>query len=189
MDEVTIGARLRALRRWRGMTQAELSGLAGLSPSFLSMVEHGQRLLDRRSHIAALATALRVSETDLVGGPHLSADAEQADPYAVIPAVRRALHTNTLDEPACDRARPLAEPVRQMGRIEPLHQACDYVKLGRDLPAVVEELHHHVAAPMAAARETVAYLLGRASAAAGGAEAARHGGAYGCSTLTRGRRQ
>jgi transcriptional regulator with XRE-family HTH domain len=61
MDEVMIGARLRTLRRWRGMTQAELAGLSGLSPSFLSMVEHGKRMLDRRSHIAALAGALRVS--------------------------------------------------------------------------------------------------------------------------------
>ena len=43
MDEVTIGARLRTLRRWRGKTQTELAGLAGLSPSFLSMVETGQR--------------------------------------------------------------------------------------------------------------------------------------------------
>ena len=52
VDEVTIGARLRTLRRWRGKSQTELAGLAGLSPSFLSMVETGKRPLDRRSHIA-----------------------------------------------------------------------------------------------------------------------------------------
>lgn len=33
------------------------------------MIEIGQRPLDRRSHIAAVARALRISETDLVGGP------------------------------------------------------------------------------------------------------------------------
>ena len=71
MDEATIGVRLRTLRRWRGMTQVEL---AGVSFSFVSMVERGERALDRRSHIAALASALKVSETDLTGGPHLSAD-------------------------------------------------------------------------------------------------------------------
>jgi hypothetical protein len=74
VDWVAAGARLRILRRWRGMTQAQLSALSGLSQAFVSMVEHGQRLLDRRSHITAQASALRVSETDLVGGPHLSAD-------------------------------------------------------------------------------------------------------------------
>jgi transcriptional regulator with XRE-family HTH domain len=93
MDEVTIGARLRTLRRWRAMTLTELAGLAGLSPAFLSMVERGQRLLDRRSHIAALASALKVSETDLVGGPHLSADHQQSDPHMGIPALRVALQT------------------------------------------------------------------------------------------------
>ena len=91
MDEITIGARLRTLRRWRGKTQVELAGLAGLSPSFISMVENGQRSLDRRSYIAAVASALRVSETDLVGGPHLSPDRQQADPHATIPALREAL--------------------------------------------------------------------------------------------------
>jgi transcriptional regulator with XRE-family HTH domain len=77
------------------MTQAELAGLADLSPSFVSMVEHGTRMLDRRSHITALASALRVSETDLVGGPHLSADPVQSDPQMAIPPLRVALQTNT----------------------------------------------------------------------------------------------
>ena len=105
MDEGTIGARLRILRRWRGKTQTELAGLAGLSPSFISMVETGQRPLDRRSHIAALANALKVSEADLVGGPHLSADRQQADPHGAITALREAFLTNTLTNPALDRAR------------------------------------------------------------------------------------
>src|SRR5712691_5690530 len=112
MDEATIGARLRILRRWRGMTQAELAGLADLSPSFMSMVETGQRPLDRRSHIAAIASALRVSETDLVGGPHLSSDRMQSDPHTAIPALREALQTNKLTTPVVDRARPLAELAR-----------------------------------------------------------------------------
>ena len=147
MDEVTIGARLRTLRRWRGKTQAELAGLAGLSPSFLSMVETGQRPLDRRSHIAALASALKVSESDLVGGPHLSTDRLQSDPHAVIPALRAALQTSSIDDPAVDQARPLPALVQEMTRIEPLHQACDYVAIGKVLPAIIEELHCHASRP------------------------------------------
>src|ERR1700735_3102718 len=100
MDEIAIGARLRTLRRWRGKTQVELAGLSDLSPSFLSMVETGHRPLDRRSHITALANALRVSETDLVGGPHLSADRLQSDPHMAIPPLRVALQTNSLTRPA-----------------------------------------------------------------------------------------
>jgi transcriptional regulator with XRE-family HTH domain len=202
VDEITIGARLRTLRRWRGKSQVELAGLAGLSPSFISMVETGQRPLDRRSHIAALANALKVSETDLVGGPHLSQDPLQADPHMGIPALRVALETNTLTTPAVDRARPLRELVQEVtDRIEPMRRACNYVATGQMLPDVLDELHYHVAAPAdhdaerprtqveavqwlrraenaapqrirnsAPVRETVAYLLNRARAAAGGRE-------------------
>ena len=154
LDEVTIGARLRTLRRWRRMTQAELAGLAGLSPSFLSMVETGHRPLDRRSHIAALASALKVSETDLVGGPHLTPDPLQSDPHMGILALRVALQTNTLSAPAVDHARPLAELASMVtDRIEPSRRACNYVTAGQLLPEVLDELHYHVAA--AADEDTV----------------------------------
>jgi transcriptional regulator with XRE-family HTH domain len=148
MDEATIGARLRILRRWRGMTQVELAGLADLSPSFMSMVETGQRPLDRRSHIAAIASALRVSETDLVGGPHLSSDRMQSDPHTAIPALREALQTNKLTTPAVDRARPLAELAREVtGQIEPMRAEADYAGAGALLPDVLDELHWHTAQP------------------------------------------
>jgi transcriptional regulator with XRE-family HTH domain len=157
VDEVTIGARLRTLRRWRGKSQVELAGLAGLSPSFLSMVETGQRPLDRRSHIAALASALKVSETDLVGAPHLTPDPLQSDPHMGIPALRVALQTNTLTTPAVDRARPLPELARVVAdRIEPSRRACNYVATGQLLPGVLDELHYHAATAADEAAERLA---------------------------------
>jgi transcriptional regulator with XRE-family HTH domain len=54
-DEGTVGARLRVLRRWRGLTLTELAGLADLSTSYLSMAERGLRPIDRRSVIGRLA--------------------------------------------------------------------------------------------------------------------------------------
>lgn len=144
-DDNTIGARLRVLRKWRRLTLAELAGLADLSPSFLSMAERGQRALDRRSHISALASALRVSETDLVGGPHLSADPVQAAPHATIPAIRAALMTNTLTSPAVDQARPLDELVIEMGKID--RSEYKHVEVGQKLPGLISELHFHAAAP------------------------------------------
>jgi transcriptional regulator with XRE-family HTH domain len=147
-DETTIGARLRVLRRWRGMTMTQLAHQAGLSQSFLSMAERGQRALDRRSHIAALAAALEVSETELVGGPHLSNDRVQSDPHTRIPALRVALVTNTLSEPMVDRARPLPELVAQVKReVEPLRRSCDYSAVGDRLPDILDELHFHIADP------------------------------------------
>jgi transcriptional regulator with XRE-family HTH domain len=169
VDGITVGARLRTLRRWRGMTQAELGGLAGLSPSFLSMVEHGTRMLDRRSHIAAVASALRVSETDLVGGPHLSDDRVQSDPHMGIPPLRVALQTNTLTSAAVDRARPVTD-LHQIvfGELEPMRRNCDYLGMGKVLPDLLDELHHHVAEPADEAVQRLALEgLVEASATAG----------------------
>lgn len=144
-DEVTIGARLRVLRRWRGMTLTQLADQVGLSAAFLSMVERGHRALDRRSHVAAIASVLRVSETDLVGGPHLTADPVQAGPHATVPAVRAALTTNTLTAPAADHARPLPELVAEMVRID--RSEYKHLEVGRLLPLLIDELHVHACAP------------------------------------------
>src|ERR1022692_1708360 len=159
-DTETTGARLRVLRRWRGMTLTELAGLAGVSVSFLSMVEHGQRMLDRRSHIAAVASALKVSETELVGGPHLSPDRLQSDPHMGIPPLRVALQTNTLTSPAVDRARPLAELADEMANtVEPQRRANDYVRMGNLLSPLIDELHLHAAEPEDEAAQRLALQM------------------------------
>jgi transcriptional regulator with XRE-family HTH domain len=150
MHEVgTIGARLRILRKWRGMTLAQVAGQAGLSTSFLSMVERGERALDRRSHIAAIAAALRVSEVDVVGRPHLPDDPALSDPHGAIPALRIALQTNSITRPAVETARPLPELVAEMtGTVEPLIRLCEYGECGRYLPGLIEELSLHAHSPV-----------------------------------------
>jgi anti-sigma regulatory factor (Ser/Thr protein kinase) len=55
-----IGMRLRGWRMRRGMSLAVLAGLSGVSAPYLSMVENGQRGLNRWSTIVAVANALRV---------------------------------------------------------------------------------------------------------------------------------
>jgi XRE family transcriptional regulator, fatty acid utilization regulator len=46
MPEVTpLGAKLRALRRREGLTQAQLAGRLGISPSYLNLIEHNRRPL------------------------------------------------------------------------------------------------------------------------------------------------
>src|SRR5437868_5757110 len=146
-DEATIGARLRTLRRWRGMSLDEVAGLSGLSKSFLSMAERGLRSVDRRSHIAALAAMLRVSEVDLVGGPHLTPDPVQSEPHAAVPALRAAIQTNWIGDAAIDEARPLPDLFAEMRSLEEVFHSCDYGALGQRLPGVIDELHFHVAEP------------------------------------------
>jgi transcriptional regulator with XRE-family HTH domain len=62
------GMRLRATRLRRGMTQTALADLASISPSFVSMVETGERELTRARDIVALADVLRVSPLYLADG-------------------------------------------------------------------------------------------------------------------------
>ncbi|MFK0247131.1 helix-turn-helix domain-containing protein [Amycolatopsis azurea] len=85
------GQHLRACRRSRGLSLRTAAQLAGLSSSFLSMVENGQRTLSRWSDALALASALRMSPQDILGETVLAALGE-ADPVAAaIPAVRLAI--------------------------------------------------------------------------------------------------
>jgi transcriptional regulator with XRE-family HTH domain len=161
LDEhsTTIGTRLRELRRWRGMTLAELAGLAGVTPQYLSAVELGRKSIDRRSRIAALAEALHVSETELVGGPHLGTNPMQSGPHAAIPALRRALAVNAIGEPATDRARPLPEITAALKALQPAYAAYDYLRQGAALPGLLDELYFHVSDP---ADETVGLTTARA---------------------------
>jgi transcriptional regulator with XRE-family HTH domain len=63
-----LGVRLHALRKRRRMTLTVLSDFSGLSISFLSMIERGQRTLNRYSDVIALAAALRVPPAELAPG-------------------------------------------------------------------------------------------------------------------------
>jgi transcriptional regulator with XRE-family HTH domain len=62
------GVRLRTARLRRGMTQIALAEMACISPSFVSMVETGERELTRVCDIVALADILRVSPLYLADG-------------------------------------------------------------------------------------------------------------------------
>ncbi len=75
---------LRRVRRRRGLTQVELAGLAGLSYSYISMVETGQRRLTRRDHVNALAAALRVAPAEIV--PSTLAGSDEWAPSLAMPA-------------------------------------------------------------------------------------------------------
>ena len=55
---VLDGARLRELRRRRGLTQAELARQAGLSAATVARLEHGTRAPCRGRTLARLAAAL-----------------------------------------------------------------------------------------------------------------------------------
>ncbi len=59
-DTAMIGARVRAARVRQGMSLGALAAETGLSRSFLSRAERGERGLDRRSTVQRIAEALHV---------------------------------------------------------------------------------------------------------------------------------
>jgi predicted transcriptional regulator/transcriptional regulator with XRE-family HTH domain len=65
VDLVTLGQRVRHIRRARGMTLGELATAVGRAPSALSMLENGRRE-PRLSQLQALAQALDVPLTELI---------------------------------------------------------------------------------------------------------------------------
>ncbi|MGH8604697.1 MAG: helix-turn-helix domain-containing protein, partial [Gammaproteobacteria bacterium] len=86
-----VGANVRRIRRSQGMSLDVLAGMSGLSKSFLSRVERGQRHLDRRSHLSAVAQALSCSISDLVGQPIPVVGSSQRSVIDAVPQLRRAL--------------------------------------------------------------------------------------------------
>ncbi len=74
----TFGARVRALRRWRGLTQAELAaavteraraeGRGGLSLSHLNRLENDRQPPPKPRTLAHLAAVLRTTQDDLLPG-------------------------------------------------------------------------------------------------------------------------
>jgi transcriptional regulator with XRE-family HTH domain len=88
VDE-SIGARIAAYRKRKGMTQALLAGLVGRSESWLSQVERGARDVDRLSVLLRLAELLDVTVEMLTGKAAPARDSATAP--ALLDGVRAAL--------------------------------------------------------------------------------------------------
>jgi predicted transcriptional regulator/transcriptional regulator with XRE-family HTH domain len=65
MDLVTLGQRIRHLRRAQGLTLEQLGATVGRAPSQLSMVENGRRE-PKLALLQAIATALRTTPAELL---------------------------------------------------------------------------------------------------------------------------
>ena len=94
---------LRRVRLRRGLTQVQLAGLAGLSYSYISMIECGRRKLTRCDHVNALAAALRVPPTEIA-----PAMVPGLDEWAPVPSAPGSAFPPVGDDIAAARHRELA---------------------------------------------------------------------------------
>jgi len=144
-DATGIGRRVRIIRRRRGLSLDAAAGLAGISKSYLSMLETGARRFERRGLLEDLAEALGCSVADLTGQPYLPRDRDTADALAALPGIRLALNDYGPDDVPDLAPRPLDQLVAWA---EAANAHCDQTRFslaGRDAGAMLTELHAHTA--------------------------------------------
>lgn len=107
-----LGARIRAVRRERGLTQAELAG-PELSESYVSLIESGKRQPGRRT-LSAIAERLGMSVDEL------NSHVVQADPQVgfALAFVELAASNGDLDS-----ARSAIKAMHKDGRLDPTSAA------------------------------------------------------------------
>ena len=142
-DARMIGRRVRLIRKSRRKSLVVIAGLAGMSKSELSRIELGQRALDRRSKIVALANALQVAPSELTKvdvpapGDGGTDSAVRAVRLALIAASRGRHHR---------QAVPLDVLQRRVQQIRETRRRCGFAAVGGQLPDLIADLHSSIAA-------------------------------------------
>jgi transcriptional regulator with XRE-family HTH domain len=163
-----IGQRARTIRRRRGLSLDTAAGLAGISKSYLSKLESGQRGFERRGLLEDLARALGCAVIDLTGQPYLPGDRDSAEALATLPPLSVALYDATLDDVPDIPARPLDELVTWAATANEHVANSRYSSAGRRLAELLAELHvHAVTGDTGTQRAALAALVETCFAASG----------------------
>jgi transcriptional regulator with XRE-family HTH domain len=137
-DARTIGRRVRQIRYARRMPLAAVAGLAGISTGHLSRIERGERALDRRSLIVALANVLEVAPSELTSLPVPAPGDGGAD--AAVAAVRNAMQAVTMGIPN-GQAQPIEQLSARVHALLDAKQRCHHAEVGMALPELIRDLH------------------------------------------------
>jgi transcriptional regulator with XRE-family HTH domain len=133
-----MGRRLRRIRRARGKSLDVVAGLAGISKSYLSMLETADRPLDSLKLIAALANALEIAPSELIRIPLAAPGDGNTD--SAIEAVRRTLDGIDVGHPA-GQVLPVGVLRERVARIEQQNRECQFADVARELPGLIADLH------------------------------------------------
>lgn len=132
-----IGQTLRQIRHARGKSLAVVAGLAGISTSYLSRLESGERALDRRSLVVSLANALEVAPSEIT---HTLITASELKEDRSLNDVRLALLSVSMGERRGD-VQPSDLLASRVTEVLEAQRQCDYVLVGAQLPALIHDLH------------------------------------------------
>ncbi|MFF4823145.1 helix-turn-helix transcriptional regulator [Streptomyces sp. NPDC001312] len=100
-DPLRFGQRVQILRERRGMTQAQLADLVGLSPHTLRKIENGQQKAPGLGLVLRIAEALRVRNlSDLTGHPAMDVALFTGPGHPRLAAVKAAVDSFALSSSA-----------------------------------------------------------------------------------------
>lgn len=137
-----IGRRLREVRSWRQLNLTTVAGLAGMTPSYLSLIERGLRPVTKRTVLEALAAALRVAPTELIGKPYPPSDELTSDAHATLAGLEIALDAYDLGIDPGVPPRPWRDVERDVRHMnEVLRTEADYAVRGAAVPGLLADLH------------------------------------------------
>ncbi len=131
------------IRRRRGLSLDVVAGLAGITKTYLSMLELGQRGFNRRGLIEDLAEALSCSVADLTGQPYLAPDRATAEGRAALPGISLALNDFGPDDVPDITPRSLDELVAWANSANEHRDQGRFSMAGRDLGTLLAELQAH----------------------------------------------
>lgn len=140
----SVGERIAAYRRRRGLSQAALAGLIGRSESWLSQVERGVRSVDRLSVLLDMAKVLHVEIEALTGRPWQYAP-NGGLVAAGLDQVRHffARYDNLLGTRS-EQPSDVASVLTRVTAAHRAYQAAEYDRVVYDLPALLrsaDDLH------------------------------------------------
>ncbi|MGH3623117.1 MAG: helix-turn-helix domain-containing protein [Sciscionella sp.] len=137
-----IGQRLREVRSWRQLSVRATAELSGISYSYLAKIERGEKPVNNRHVLEALAMTLRISPTELTGKPWAPVDPVGSDAHAALAGIEVALEACELGhDPGCE-ARPWPELAADVERLVDLMRVhADYAAAGALTMRLLPELH------------------------------------------------
>ncbi|MCP2319596.1 Transcriptional regulator, contains XRE-family HTH domain [Nocardia amikacinitolerans] len=142
-EDQYIGRQVRAIRARRGISQQVLADRVGVSRGAIAKYENGERPVDSRRTLLALAQALGVNVGDLTGHEQERLDPSAAGFHTAVPDIETVLWSqgNITD---VRPPRSLAELATLAQEATRLRQDCDYAKLGPMLAPMMADSFRHV---------------------------------------------
>ncbi|MFC9963970.1 helix-turn-helix domain-containing protein [Nocardia ignorata] len=138
-----VGQAVRAVRARRGISQQVLADRIGVSRGAIAKYENGERPVDSRRTLYALAQALGVTVGDLTGHEQDRLDPSAAGFHTAVPDIETALWTAGNTTPTA-RPRTLGELAAAAEHAARLRIACDYAALGPMLAPLLTDCYRHV---------------------------------------------